>query len=792
MKHVRLPLIAMACAICTSAAFAQAPPEADDADAKQEIIVTAPRIKGSVDTDLPLEMVLDENAIASYGASSLSDLLGALGNQTQSTRSRGQGGGFPVVLLNGRRVSGFQEMRDLPPEAIKRVEILPEDVAVRFGYAPGQRVVNFILKEGFSAVTAEAERGGPTSGGRATTQIESGFLRIGKKGRVNVSAQYEHATSLSEKERDVLPSGADTSGLRTLLPRSDTVQLNGTVSRSLTQNIYATLNAKFDLDDSHAVFGLPLALIASPSATPFDVLDRNRKGRTLHLGASVDQGQGRWRWTVTGSYDRARILTLTDRNSASFAQLGALPRDVARSLLTTAGGIGTVEGSLVRLPAGNVKLSLKGGFEDQSFRSFASSALGITSGALSRQELEGRAGLDVPILDRNDGLGRTIGDFSLNGNYAYSDLSDFGGLDSFGYGFSWSPLQGLTVFGSVTVAQAAPTPQQLGDPRIVTPNVAVYDYTRASTVLASLITGGNAALKAEEQRDRSLSVSISPKAAKGLQISGTYTVKRSDNLLAGFPSLNFETERAFPAQVTRDGAGNLLSIDQRAINFFASRDDTLRWGMQFSKEFGQPAGGGGMGGSPRGPRPDGAGAGPPGPRAGGGGRGGGFPMGGIGGGRGGRWTVSLYHTLKLNDDITISPGLPLLDRLNGSATGFTGGTPRHRLDLEGGWFNNGVGIRAIGAWRQGSRVEGGATAPDLYYSGLGTLNARLFVNFDQQKKLIKSAPFLKGSRIVLRVDNMFNSIQKVKDQNGLTPLRYQPAYLDPLGRVIEVSFRKLF
>jgi iron complex outermembrane recepter protein len=142
---VALTACAVADPTCAQTSLEQAP----QVEKRGDIVVTAPRIKGSVETDLPLELVLDENAIASYGASNIADLLGALGNQTQSTRSRGQGGGFPIVLLNGRRVSGFQEMRDLPSEAIKRVEILPEDVAIRFGFAPGQRVVNFILKEGW-------------------------------------------------------------------------------------------------------------------------------------------------------------------------------------------------------------------------------------------------------------------------------------------------------------------------------------------------------------------------------------------------------------------------------------------------------------------------------------------------------------------------------------------------------------------------------------------------------------------------------------------------------------------
>ncbi len=795
MNHVRT-LLLLPVLLASSSALAQTSGDEEVGELKTDIIVTAPRIKGSVDTDLPLDMVLSETDIASYGASSVTDLLAALGNQTQSTRSRG-GGGFPITLLNGRRVSGFQEMRDLPPEAIVRVEILPEDVAIRYGFAPGQRVVNFILKENFSSRSIEVETGGPTRGGQNNSEFQTTYLKIGKKGRVNLSAEYDINSSLTEAERAIIPTGADTSGLRTLAPHSEQLQLNGTVSQALTERIQATFNAKFDTDDSHSILGLPLYAMGAPITAQTDRLDRNGKSRILHLGATLDQGVGRWRWTLTGSHDRNRNLTLTDRNSAT---LGPLLRDSAKSLLTTSSLVGTVDGKLFRMPAGDARLSLRGGYQNQGFTSLATSQLGITTGTLSRRELDGKASLDIPILDRRDGLGRVIGDFSINGNFSVDDLSDFGALNSHGYGFTWSPVEGLSIYGSITSAQAAPSPQQLGNPRVVTPNVSIYDYAKGTTVIASLISGGNPLLLAEEQRDKSISVSVSPRQLKGITLSGTYTAKRSDNLLSGFPSLNVETERAFSGRIVRDAGGNLVSIDQRAVNFLTSRDDTLRWGIQIARDIGKPAAGGAGAGPPRGGFPGGGpGRGPgggAGPRPGGGGPGGGGgrPGGGFGpmGGQGGRLYLSLYHTLKLNDDIAIAPGLPLLDRLNGSATSFNGGTPRHRLDLEGGVFKNGMGMRLTGRWSAATRVEGGTTAPDLFFSDLATLNLRMFMNFDQRKKLIKSVPFLKGARMSIGIDNVFDAIQSVRDQTGATPLRYQPGYVDPVGRRIEISFRKLF
>ncbi len=791
MRRMKIVILSLFISAISAPAFAQADqtsvtpaqPETDDLVSGRDIIVTAPRIKGSVDTALPLELVLDEKAIASYGASSIADLLASLGNQTQSTRSRG-GGGFPVVLLNGRRISGFQEMRDIPPEAIRRVEVLPEDVALRYGYPPGQRVVNFILKDDFAAISGEIEQGGPTSGGRSETQVQTSYLKISPKGRINLSAQVDRNTALTEAERHIVPAGLDQSGVRTLLPLSRTLGLNGTISRAISSAVNATFNVKYDAGTTHGALGLPLALITNPAATPYDVLGRDGKTSTLHTGTTVDGSIGLWRWTITGGYDEARSRTFTDRNFSDPALLGVLRQDLARSSSRTANSVATLNGPLLRLPAGPAMLGLRAGYEHMRFNSFADTSAGVVQGSLGRNKSDARASLDVPLTRRDEGLGRVIGQFALNGNYATADLSDFGGLHSYGYGFSWSPVEGLSLFGSVNAAQAAPTPQQLGDPRIVTSNVTVYDYLQGTTVTASLISGGNAALRQEEQRDKSLTLSYSPPTLKGLTLSGTYTAKRSDDLLSAFPALTVDTERAFADRILRDGAGRLISIDQRPINILRGRDDVLRWGVAFAKEFGQ-ATGGGMGGFGRGaggPRPPGA--------PGGGGRGpGGFgPM----GGNGGRWSAALYHSIRFNDDIAFGAGLPLLDRLNGGATGSNGGTPRNQLDLEGGWFNKGMGFRLIGAWKQGTRVEGGASASDLFFSDVATLNLRFFVNFDQRKSLVKAVPFLKGSRIALRFDNITNDVITVRDETGLHPLRYQRGYLDPLGRTVEISFRKLF
>jgi outer membrane receptor protein involved in Fe transport len=154
----------------------------------------------------------------------------------------------------------------------------------------------------------------------------------------------------------------------------------------------------------------------------------------------------------------------------------------------------------------------------------------------------------------------------------------------------------------------------------------------------------------------------------------------------------------------------------------------------------------------------------------------------------------VYHTYRIEDEILIRPGVPVLDLLRGSATGSLGGSPRHELTLSGGVFHKGIGLRLEGNYRGSTRVTGNALtgSGDLRFGDLKSLNAFVFFNFDMQEKLVKKMPLLKGARIFIRVDNLLGDVVDVRDANGLVPLSYQPGLLDPQGRVFEVSFRKRF
>lgn len=888
----------------SQAQASSAPPPDTEPDSDGEtIVVRAERLRGSIQTDVPPVAELSAQDVASYGASSLAELLQQIAPQTGS--ARGRGGDGPVVLLNGQRVSGFRAIRDIPPEAIAKVEVFPEELALKYGFRPDQRVINFILVDNYQSLAAEVDNGLSTQGGYGTTEFEGTFTKLGKNTRLIVDVEYEMATALRESERGIVqpdstapfalggnvgaspfgtgaeispalsalagrpvtlagvPQGiagapalsafntpANTTDLgefRTLVPNSDRIQANATYIRTLGPDTNVQVNATYTNNYATSLLGLNTATLTVPAANPFNPFGRDVSlltafgdPRTITRTVDTDTYSlgfnangvlpANWKWALTGDYTRVDTLTIIDQPVDASGVQAAISRttgainpftgtlgsllpglisDTAQSRNQFFNSQLTANGKLADLPAGPVNLTLVGGFARRLQDSVDSRRAGQASVSLTRSEANVSANIDVPLVDTY--MSDWFGKLSVNGNLGYRELSDVGGLLSFGYGLNWSPTDTLTLQASLIGEEAAPGISQLGDPQIVTPNVSTFDLARNETVLATIISGGNPLLTAEERRDVKISLNYRPPFVEGLDFLAEFIRNRSYGTTSSFPVLTPEIEAAFPDRIIRDTDGRLLAIDQRAINYDRVTSDRLRYGINFSRRIGGDdggrPGGPGAGGPPRGPgaaggpppngpggQRAGAGGPPRGPGAGGPPRG---PSGGFGpgaGGRGGRWNISVYHTVRFAETIRIRPGLAELDLLDGSAIGSNGGVPRHGVEMEGGLFLNGIGLRFTGNYQSGSRVDGGGLvgSTDLRFNDIATFGMRAFVNFDNKPKLTEAVPFLKGSRLRLGIDNIFNAQQRVTNEAGEVPLRYQPGFIDPQGRVVSLSFRKRF
>ncbi|WP_408077094.1 TonB-dependent receptor [Sphingomonas plantiphila] len=774
---------------------AGAPGAGPGEDEIEEVVITGGPLRGAVPGDVKPELTLNPADIRAYGVGSLAELLTELEPQTRS--GRGRGGGAPVLLLSGRRISGFGEIRNIPPEAIERLEVLPEEAALKLGYSADQRVVNIVLRRRFRSITAEVDGSIATAGGRDGQDVELSLLRLNRDGRINLNVEYERDSSLLESERDIIqdPANPRTDGeYRTLQPDRQSLTANAVLSRNIGK-VAATANVRLEQNWSDSLLGLPVAGGTDP-------LQRSTDSTTLQGGFSLNGDLStQWRWSVTGNWDRVESRTLTDRDTGL--------TDWARSVSNVGSVDALVNGTVADLPAGPISTSVRvagrtSGLSSESRRAgvFSDTDIGRSSGGV-------RGNLDLPIASRNKGVLSALGNLSLNANGEVEQFSDFGTLVTYGYGANWTPFDGVRLIASFTEEEGAPSAQQLGNPRLETPNVRVFDFVRGETVDITRIDGGNPGLSADNRSVMKLGANLRPFSAD-LTLNVDYTKSTIRNPIAGFPTATAEIEAAFPDRFMRDGDGQLIQIDNRPINFERSEREQIRWGLNFSAPISSPLARQAMeaaqarraervaareaGEGQSGAQPQGEGRrGPGGARGfGGRGRGGGFGGRG-GGGAGGRFQFGIYHTIALTDRIEIRDGLPALDLLNGSATGSRGGSPRHQVELRTGVVRDGIGVRLNADWQSATRINGGTTGgEELRFDDFATVNLRLFATLGPQFKFVRDNRWLEGTRVVLSVDNLFDNRLKVTDASGETPLSYQPALLDPVGRTVRISIRKLF
>ena len=547
---------------------------ADETGDEEEIVVTGARARGSVVGDIPPENVLDARDVRATGATTITELLDALAPQIGS--SRGRGGEAPVLLLDGLRISGFREIRDIPTEAIQRVEILPEEVALKYGYRADQKVVNIVLRQRFRSTTAQVAAGAATDGGYSTGNADLTRFLVQKAGRTTLNLHASHNNMLTEAERiDQLtkspPPGAiveSAPAARSLVGRNTDLRGSATFNRTVFGNVSGTLNTELEHSEGRSLIGLNPSLL--------EPLARTTSANSAHLGGVLNgTTKSQWRWTVTGNADLDGNVTRTDRDNPVF------PSERARSTTASADLRATANGKLFKLPAGDATTTLTAGGSTVHLDASRTRLGAGSSSSLSRTMGEAAINLDLPVSRRNRDFS-ALGNLTVNANAEVDQLSDFGALTTIGAGANWSPVDRLSFITSWTREEGPPTINQLGDPVLDTPGSRIFDFTTGQTVLADAITGGNPNLKSDLRHVVKLSTNWQPFAKTDLRLRADYVHQTTERPISNI-TVTQAIEAAFPARFVRDGTGQLVSVDLRPVNFDSASRDTLRVGFDFSK-----------------------------------------------------------------------------------------------------------------------------------------------------------------------------------------------------------------
>lgn len=828
-------------AIAASAAFAGLSPAraqtAKEPD-RRAIVVTGER-QSAIKLIQPIA-TLDPDAIAATGATSMAELLRAIQPLTQSAD-----GEDPIFLLNGQRTSGYQEIGSLPPEAIDKVEILPEPAALKFGYPPTRRVLNFITKRAFRQVEVKATLGTTTNPGSTIANGNFNLTRLHNDQRFTLALESRHTSSIYQSERELVPDpevlfdsignitglnggeidpalsaaagqpvtvapvpadpssrsslGAyaiaanqprifDPGPYRTILPHNDAWKVESVLADKLGGTLSGSLNLTAEKSTDSRILGPASATLTVPSSNPFSpfsntvLLQRvlteapSLKVRlttiTLHGGGTLRGVTAGWRWDLTGSVDQKLTtgksengIDVTAANAAiaggadPFAPLASslvADRLVDRGhLLTrTMGTKLVVTNTPFALPAGEVTVTGTAEAERMTTNS-------VTRGAnpfdlsLGRTRTEAGVSLDIPISSRRDNVLAAIGDLSANASIFARHVSGFGSLADRTLGVTWGPIKGVQLLVQDKSSGTAPEMDKLASPIIVVPNAAIFDYATGRTEIVTLTRGGNPDLLAERKHVRSFGVNVKPFAGD-VRFSATYELTDIRNQVGDIYADTPLVEGIFPDLFVRDPSGRLIAETFQPTNFTLHRQRSLNMTLSASGAIGKKQ-------TPK-----------PGSQATGDGR--------------AHFYAGAGPIVRFTDQLLLRPGAPVLNLLDGdSITG--SGTPRVT-----GYFYSGIGYLGndlnIGGWYQsGQRVRSDVPASDLFFSPIFKLNVRFAISVHH---FLRKEDWTRHLQVSIDVENVTDAHIHVHDRDGNVPNRFQPDFLDPIGRTVNLMVRKLF
>ncbi|HMP56365.1 MAG TPA: TonB-dependent receptor, partial [Novosphingobium sp.] len=579
---------------------------------------------------------------------------------------------------------------------------------------------------------------------------------------------------------------ADAGFHRSLRPESRALDFSLNGNARLLPWLTGSLTARLETGEDNGLIGAVRSRLTIPAGHPFSPFsravpfarfdpDRSLRStshrRTASLTAALNAELGQWSLGLNARINTARRTyrferevaagTLTDPAINPFdpLMLGpiALTDSATRSQVQTSSVQATISGPLVRLPAGPVQARASASL---GWNRVKSSGDNRATDRYRRRDEVLAAGLTIPLTSARTGPLTWLGDTSLTIDLSRIGLSDQAALHTRSFAATWQPARWLRLSASKGRVSRAVGGELLSGVTTLYPDVRTFDPVTGETVDVTQVAGGNPALLPERVETTQLSASIAPLPAINLQLTADYTQARTANQLGSMPSASAAVMAAFPDRFLRDDAGRLTLVDLRAVNFTRNREERLRYGLAFTV--------------PLYPRPQ-PGAGPVRPAS--------SPRPTI--------QANLSHAVLLDNTILIRPGLAPIDLLAGGAVGFGGGRSRHQIDGGLGLTDRGSGVRLDFVWRGKARLQTGpANAPRaLRFGDLATFNLRLFVD---TARIAPGESWAKGGLITLSARNLGNRRQRVFDAFGVTPLGYQPAYRDPVGRTIQIELRKTF
>ncbi|MFW7268092.1 hypothetical protein ACMAUO_08960 [Gluconacetobacter sp. Hr-1-5] len=815
--------------------------------AAEAITVTGKRMAGTVlGDDKPITRIGPEE-VRAYGVDTVSDLLTAISPETRS--GRGTGTNPPVVLLNGQRISGNQELQDLPFEAIARVDIFTEEEALRYGYPADQRVVNIVTVRRFHSGRLNLAAGQSTDGGAQNIAPSLSFTHLNGDRRINLSARYSANAWLRDSARGVVPpraSGlydntgnlvaadggsldpgldalvgkpvtvagiptlaegespaladflpyADTprsstdSSAYTLQPRKHVGTLNGVLADRLFDDVSASLNLTYTHQDQESLQGPARGILDLPADNPFSPFETDTRLYRNFTEVSPLHQRARTDSGHAGLNFNGRFGTWKWNANASYDHGVTVTRtETGLDLSTVQGLLDTGDDGLdpyARFPGRYLGARTRNSGRSVSSAGKVSGLLSGTVAPLPAGDLFISVGLAGNLTAQN--ATSRIGGTTERGDIQrdVGNLHLNGDIPVFGKDFFPAAGKlGANVNGSVSRVSHFGTLGAIGGGLTWSP----LDWVQFP-------------LSYTTRRDAPTAAQLVSPTIQTPNVT-TYDYVRGESvqvttLTGGNPDLVATRRRELSLGAIVNPP--FLSDARLHVNYVRTRTDNAVQSLPTATAAIESA-------FPDLYRRDQAGM---------------LDIVDLRpinvsretrnewnatfvysrpfssnakdrkGGRkndGGRIYLIATQVWRLKDEILLRPGLPAIDLLNGGTVGASGGQPRHEATIQAGLYDQGFGVRLVGKWQSGTSAIASSAANSLFFSDLKTLDATVFVDLGRTSRGSRMK-WAHDLRLSLATVNLFDTRIRVRNGAGATPAGYQPAFMNPLGRTVTLTLRK--
>lgn len=514
----------------------EAPSHAALAETGDNIIVTGSRIRGAATASKTTSMSRDSMTAAGLGT--LAEAVQTIpqnfsGGQNpgvgfnvpegtgvgygaaSSINLRGLGSDATLTLLNGHRLAynfAFQaiDISSIPFEAIDRIEVVADGSSALYGSDAVAGVANILLRRDYDGLKASARLGGSTDGGNVQQQYGLLAGQRWSDGGLIIAGEFGRTTPIVAAQRSYSEDRAPGLYLSPFIKR---YSLLASGHQAITDTLSLSMDALYNWRSSNTQYAFDARgdVEAYGSKAAFS-------SRSFVFSPSLTWALPRdWQIDLSGmiGFDRSRYAFNTLLNGASLLEQIGCYCNKARSVELGA------DGPLFQLPGGAAKLAIGGGYRINRFHGYRTD--GSQNIRASQDAYFAYGEVSLPVIGAGQDIGG-IRKLDLSGALRYENYPGVDKVVTPKLGLIYAPVADLDLKASWGKSFRAPTLYQQFNQVFVN----VYDvatlggsgFPAGST--AMLVSGGNRDLKPERANSWSATLDLHPVALEGFRLEVSY------------------------------------------------------------------------------------------------------------------------------------------------------------------------------------------------------------------------------------------------------------------------------